>query len=168
MWKNIITQSALQIVVLGTILFKGTFFMIQDPSCSAFNPRSESRSGPLKAENITASSSTHLCWCRSLTRSMPGSSSLKKLTSSKTSSTIPYSSSFWPSPWLFKSPVSSSEDIPLEPCPSRSTSIYSAWDLGLFPYLWHLYSRSWSLLRCSVSSPSQANKLIEPKIITFQ
>ena len=28
MWKNIITQGVLQILILGTILFKGIFFMI--------------------------------------------------------------------------------------------------------------------------------------------
>jgi Ca2+ transporting ATPase len=40
MWKNIITQGTLQIVILGAILFRGTSPPTQAPNCSASSPRS--------------------------------------------------------------------------------------------------------------------------------
>jgi calcium-translocating P-type ATPase len=40
MWKNIITQGTLQIVILGAILFKGTSLLSQAPQFSASNRRS--------------------------------------------------------------------------------------------------------------------------------
>jgi hypothetical protein len=40
MWKNIITQGTLQIVILGAILFKGTSLLSKGPQFSASNRRS--------------------------------------------------------------------------------------------------------------------------------
>ena len=57
MWKNIIMQGLLQIVVLGAILFKGIYLSIQVLKSSIFHLLSEQQSGRLKLESITAFSS---------------------------------------------------------------------------------------------------------------
>lgn len=60
MWKNIIMQGLLQIVILGAILFKGIFYSMQALKFLTFNLQSECQSvtGTMKVENITAFSST--------------------------------------------------------------------------------------------------------------
>ena len=59
MWKNIIMQGLLQIVVLGAILFKGTPSSIQALNSSTSSLPLEPKNGPTRPENTTASSSTH-------------------------------------------------------------------------------------------------------------
>jgi Ca2+ transporting ATPase len=59
MWKNIIGQGLWQIVILGTILFKGNYFILsQDLKFSEFHHLFTSRIGMIKQENIIVFSST--------------------------------------------------------------------------------------------------------------
>ena len=57
MWKNILMQGLLQIVVLGAILFKGIYLFIQVLKFLVFHHQSEQQNGQMKLESITASSS---------------------------------------------------------------------------------------------------------------
>ena len=73
MWKFIIFQGLWQIVILGVILFKGTFLLTKALRSSEYPPQSVWETGTMRPENTIRSSSTCSCCCRSSTRSMPES-----------------------------------------------------------------------------------------------
>jgi hypothetical protein len=68
MWKNIITQGALQIVILGAILFKGTFLLIKGLRSLGSSHQSGLNSGQTNPASTTAFSSTLLYYSKFSTK----------------------------------------------------------------------------------------------------
>ena len=110
MWKFLISQGIMQIIILGTILFKGTWLFIQAPKSSEFQAQLESLIGTTKQESTILSSSMFSSCSRFSMKSTQENSKLTSITSSSTSSTTNFSSSLlWP-PSSSNSPWSSMEE----------------------------------------------------------
>ena len=88
MWKFIIFQGLWQIAILGVILFKGNFSVIQALRSLEFLHRLALVTGMMRLESTIQSSSMSSSCSKSSMKSMPENSRLTNTTSSKTSSTI--------------------------------------------------------------------------------
>lgn len=89
MWRNIISQGIWQIIILGTILFKGiSFFIIKVLKFLEFPLQFMLRNGMMKLVSITQFSSMSLFCCKFSMKSMPENLKLLKLTFSNTFSII--------------------------------------------------------------------------------
>ena len=87
MWKFLIFQGLWQILVLGVILFRGTFIIIQALKSSVCLLRSALVTGTMKLESTTPFSSTYSFYSRSSTKSTLVNLNLMSTTFSRTSST---------------------------------------------------------------------------------
>ena len=91
MWKFLITQGLFQILILGVILFKGSFRFIQDLQSSESPHLLESVTGTTKPESTIQFSSMFSCFFKSSTKSMLVNLNPMNTTSLKVSSTTNFS-----------------------------------------------------------------------------